>query len=387
LETEEKTRRLSAAVRPISHHLSRHLSMYIERILLSPSDLAQRAELLASRGLSVPGGGAFKSDVILGLFEDLPGGERLVATGSLIGHTIQGAAVRKELEGRGLTAELTTLLLRHAAGAGIWHLFLFTKPREAPRFAGLGFRPLAATDSAALLEWGRPGIEEFIMGLMEARDHAARRAGLSAGGLGATPPVTGPGPAALVVNCNPFTLGHRYLIERAAAASERLYVLVVREERSEFPFEVRFRLVKEGVSDLENVVVLSGGEYCVSAATFPSYFTREEEFASVHAALDLSIFASRIAPALSVKKRFVGTEPFSPVTNIYNETMKDLLPRYGIEVEELRRLEIGGEPVSASRVRALLREGRMEEAKAIVPPCTRRWLASPEAVPVLERLR
>jgi [citrate (pro-3S)-lyase] ligase len=191
----------------------------------------------------------------------------------------------------------------------------------------------------------------------------------------------------VVVNCNPFTVGHRYLVERAAAASERLYVLVVREDRSEFPFEVRFRLVREGVSDLENVVVLSGGEYCVSAATFPSYFTREEELASVHAALDLTIFAARIAPALSVKKRFVGTEPFSPVTNIYNETMKDLLPRWGIEVEEVKRLEIDGEPVSASRVRALLREGQMEKVKALVPPSTWRWFASPEAVPILERLR
>jgi [citrate (pro-3S)-lyase] ligase len=182
-------------------------------------------------------------------------------------------------------------------------------------------------------------------------------------------------------------LGHRYLVERAAAASERLYVLVVREDRSEFPFEVRFRLVEEGVSDLENVTVLSGGDYCVSAATFPSYFTGEEEFASVHAELDLTIFATRIAPALSIKKRFVGTEPFSPVTNVYNETMKRLLPRYGIAVEETPRLEIGGEPVSASRVRALLGQGRMEDAATLIPPSTRRWLLSPESAPVLERLR
>ena len=362
--------------------------MYAERTLLLPSDLAQRAELLASRGLSVPGGDtclASASDVVLGLFEDSPGGDRLAATGSLIGHTLQGIAVREELEGQGLTSKLLSLLLRRAADSEIWHLFLFTKPQETPRFSELGFRLIAATGSAALLEWGRPGIEEFLQSLSRTAESSPHPA---VGGLGASPPVMGPGPTALVVvNCNPFTLGHRYLIERAAANSHRLCVLVVQEDRSEFPFETRFRLVKEGVSDLANVTVLSGGEYCVSAATFPSYFTRREELASAHAVLDLTIFAARVAPALSVKKRFVGTEPFSPVTNVYNETMKDLLPRYGIEVEELERLEIEGEPVSASRVRYLLREGRMEEAKALVPVCTRRWLASSEAAQVLERLR
>jgi [citrate (pro-3S)-lyase] ligase len=374
--------------------------MYAERILLSPSDLAQRTELLASRGLSVPEGeisasdasvsgasvsGASVSaasasgDVILGLFEDdSSGSARLVATGSLIGQVIQGVAVREEFEGQGATSELLSLLLRYAADAGRWRLFLFTKPREAPRFAALGFRLVAAADSSALMEWGRPGIEEFLQNLR----HNAEIFSSSCGGSG----VQGPA-GCVVVNCNPFTLGHRYLIETAANVSEKLYVIVVREDRSEFPFEVRFRLVREGVSGLNNVVVLNGGEYCISSATFPSYFTRREELAVTHASLDLTIFATRVAPALSVKKRFVGTEPFSPVTRTYNETMKFLLPQHGIEVEELPRLEIQGEPVSASRVRGLLREGRMKEAKALVPPPTRLWLDLPEAVQVLDRLR
>jgi [citrate (pro-3S)-lyase] ligase len=132
--------------------------MYAERILLSPSDLAQRTELLASRGLSVPegeisaSGASASNDVILGLFENASSGSaRLVATGSLIGQVIQGVAVREEFEGQGATSELLSLLLRYAADAGRWHLFLFTKPREAPRFAALGFRPVAAADSSALM--------------------------------------------------------------------------------------------------------------------------------------------------------------------------------------------------------------------------------------------
>ncbi|MDR1579198.1 MAG: [citrate (pro-3S)-lyase] ligase, partial [Synergistaceae bacterium] len=159
--------------------------------------------------------------------------------------------------------------------------------------------------------------------------------------------------------------------------------LVVKEDVSEFPFDVRFRLVSEGVSDIGNVVVASGGDYAVSGATFPSYFTREEDLASAHAELDLEIFASRIAPVLRVTRRFVGEEPFSGVTRVYNSTMKRILPPRGIEVTELKRLEIRGEPVSASRVRRLLGEGRIKEARELAPPCTQFFFDTPEFEPVL----
>ncbi|MDR1378262.1 MAG: GNAT family N-acetyltransferase [Synergistaceae bacterium] len=383
--------------------------MSSERVLRAPSDFKQRAELLASRGLSVPGG----EDVVLGLFDE----ELLVATGSLVGRVIEGVAVKKEREGQGLTSELLSFLLRYASDAGIWNLFLFTKPTEALRFVDLGFRFVASTDSAALLEWGRPGIEEFLKNLalqssgrfsdrfedqfedrfkdqfkdrfedqFEENGEKTSRRGERSFSCNC---------GCVVANCNPFTRGHRYLIETASLVSERLYVIVVEDpggvvnaaNRPAFPFEVRFRLVREGVKDLRNVFVLSGGEYVISAATFPSYFTGEKDVAFVHAALDLEIFATRIAPALSITRRFVGTEPFSPVTNIYNETMKRLLPRHGIAVEELERIQVGGTAVSASRVRALLRKGSVEDARELVPPCTWRFLDSSEAEPVLRKLR
>ncbi|GHS95375.1 citrate (pro-3S)-lyase] ligase [Synergistales bacterium] len=336
--------------------------MYAERVIVSASDIKQRAELLASRGLSVPGG----ESVIIGLFDD----ERLVATGSLVGNILEGFAVREELEGQGLTSELLSVLLQYAADSDIWRLFLFTKPKEASRFADLGFSLVAKTEGSALLEWGSPKIENFLDGITRrARSKDA---------------------SCVVVNCNPFTLGHQYLIKTAASAlkeDESLYIIVIEDPAGQnakrgFPFDVRFRLVKEGVTEclgeklMDKVVILSGGEYVISAATFPSYFTRVEEFASVHAALDLEIFARRIAPALSITKRFVGSEPFSAVTNIYNETMKRVLPGYGVSVEELERLEVSGMPVSASRVRALLAEGKIELARELVPPTTWRYIAS-----------
>ncbi|MDR2137712.1 MAG: [citrate (pro-3S)-lyase] ligase [Synergistaceae bacterium] len=364
--------------------------MYAERVLRTPPDFEQRAALLASRGLSAPGG----EDLVLGLFDE----DRLVATGSLVGRIIEGVAVKEELEGQGLTSKLLSLVLKHASDAGIWNLFLFTKRVEVPRFMDLGFRSVASTDSAALLEWGRPGVREFLNDLtFQARNRFEKeqfekelfeKEQVAKGTLERG---RERGFGCIVANCNPFTRGHRYLIETASSTSERLYVIVVEDpegvRRPVFPFEVRFRLVSEGVQDLRNVLVLRGGEYVISAATFPSYFTQEKEVASVHATLDLEVFASRIAPALSITKRFVGTEPFSPVTNIYNETMKRLLPQHGIAVEELDRMQIDGAPVSASRVRALLAKGDIESARGLVPLCTWRYLNSPEATPVLEKLR
>jgi [citrate (pro-3S)-lyase] ligase len=335
--------------------------IYHERVLTSKSDLEERERVLVSRGLSAPG----NEDVIYGLF-DCDG--RLAATGSLVRDVIQGVAVREGYDGCGLTAKILTALLRHAAERGLWHLFLFAKTDAAPRFESAGFRTVASAASSSLLEWGRPGIEEFQAGLSET-------AGSWTGGT-----------SCVVVNCNPFTLGHRYLIEQAASASEILYALVVKEDASEFPFDVRFRLVTEGVSDIGNVRVASGGDYAVSRATFPSYFTRGEDLAYAHAELDLEIFASRIAPALRVTRRFVGEEPFSGVTRVYNATMKRFLPPRGIQVTELKRLEIMGEPVSASRVRRFLGEGRVEKAHALVPPCTRAFFETPEFEPILKSI-
>ncbi|MDR3164699.1 MAG: [citrate (pro-3S)-lyase] ligase [Synergistaceae bacterium] len=338
--------------------------MYYERVLTSKSDLKQREYILASRGLRAPG----SEDIIYGLFDSC---DRLAATGSLVRNIIQGVAVREEYDGEGLTAKILTLILRHASERGLRHLFLFTTANSAPRFASLGFRTVGATASSALLEWGRPGMEEFLAGLAELAETA---------GSGICDA------SCVVVNCNPFTLGHRYLIEQAAAASGRLYALVVKEDISEFPFDVRLRLVSEGVSDIGNVIVASGGDYAVSGATFPSYFTREEDLASAHAELDLEIFASKIAPVLRVTRRFAGEEPFSGITRVYNQIMKRVLPPRGIQVTELKRLEIRGEPVSASRVRRFLGEGRIEEARELVPSRTRFFFETPEFESVLKSI-
>lgn len=352
-----------------------------ERVLRGHSELEARARLIESRGLSLPEG----ADLILGLFEN----DTLIATGTLVGPVLQGIAVADGMEGEGAAAAIVSALIRRALERGHEQLYLFTSAKESQRFEALGFAPIASTAShgggqgVALLEWGPRGVGTWVKKLELVSAGKPRGAG------------------AVVVNCNPFTLGHRALIEYAASKTPWLYVLVVEEDRSLFPFKVRLELVRKGTADISNVTVLAGGPYVISSATFPTYFIRspkrEGEGAGataveLHAALDLVLFRRYIAPALGVTDRFVGSEPYCATTSAYNRMMGEILPARDGEgapllVHEMPRLEKDGSPVSASTVRNLIRNGEIDKVKAIVPGTTWDWLMSPEALPVLERIR
>ncbi|MCI5936080.1 MAG: adenylyltransferase/cytidyltransferase family protein [Lachnospiraceae bacterium] len=181
----------------------------------------------------------------------------------------------------------------------------------------------------------------------------------------------------IVMNCNPFTLGHRYLIETAAAQCDKLYIFVVEEDKSIFPFEDRLKLVKEGVRDLENVTVLHSGNFIISALTFPGYFNKSvDNNVSVDTSDDLTLFARYIAPTLGITVRFAGEEPIDYITRQYNETMKEILPKYGMEFIEIPRKVMGESVISASRVRKLLKEDNFEEIRKIVPETTFDYLVN-----------
>ena len=331
--------------------------MYTERDIY---DLREITPLLAKCGLTLNG----ETDCTLGLYD----GEDLAATGSIRDRVVQMVAVDPERQGEGLAARVVSALLSRAYHEGWLPLSLFTKIAAVPTFQELGFRLVAqAPPYAALLELGSPNIEDFCRDLQR-----HRRPGTA---------------AALVMNCNPFTLGHQYLAERAAEAAETVYLFVVEEDRSVFPFAHRLELVRRGTAHLPNVTVIPGGRYLISSLTFPSYFTKEEHLARAHASLDAAIFRDRIAPALDISRRFVGTEPLSPVTAVYNQVLRETLAGSGVELTELPRRELDGAPVSASRVRSLLAAGRGKAVRELVPPSTWAYLQSPEAAPVLERLR
>jgi [citrate (pro-3S)-lyase] ligase len=178
---------------------------------------------------------------------------------------------------------------------------------------------------------------------------------------------------AVVMNCNPFTLGHRYLIEKASAECGFLYVFVVEEDKSEYSFKDRVALVRKGVSDIGSVKVLPSGKFIISTLTLPEYFEKSKKI-TIDATYDIETFASHIAPVLNISKRFAGDEPTCYITQQYNQAMKDILPKHGIEFIVFQRKEFNGIPVSASTVRELIKNGKYEDIKNLVPESTYEFL-------------
>lgn len=183
------------------------------------------------------------------------------------------------------------------------------------------------------------------------------------------------------MNCNPFTLGHRYLIEQAAKQVERLFVMVVREDCSLFAYAERKAMVEQGVAHLENVTVIDGSEYAISQATFPTYFLKRlDDAADTQMLLDLDLFHRHIAPALGATVRFVGTEPTDQLTRRYNQLMHEVLA----DVRETARLEKKGNAVSASRVRKAMEQGDMSTIRQLVPPTTLPYIIAHLATQALQ---
>lgn len=297
-------------------------------------------------------------------------GESIAGTGSLSGPVLKCIAVDPAYQGLGVAAAIVSRLVIEAYDRGRKHLFVYTKPENEPLFVSLGFFCVERMPPEVVLLEDKPrGFADYLSELRK-----ERRKGAVIGSA--------------VVNCNPFTLGHRYLLETAASRCDVLHVFVVQEDRSVFPAEVRYRLVREGTREIKNLVLHRGGSYIISAATFPSYFLKEPgAVMDTHARFDVTLFGGRIAPELGINRRFVGEEPYCRVTNRYNEIMAEQLPRYGITVEIIPRLERAGAAVSASAVRRELAAGNLEAVRELVPPATWEFLASEEARSIIEALR
>ena len=301
----------------------------------------------------------------------LYGDDTLVATGSFAGKVIRNVAVAPDLQGEGLLAKVVGHLLRVMAERGRYHYFVFTKPAAVAQFVGIGFAEIARVEPvAALLEMGIFSVGKYCRELQRQTAHLLAQ-----------------GRAALVVNCNPFTYGHREVIARAAAENAAVIVFVVTADLSLFPFDVRFRLVQEGVQDLKNVAVVAGGDYIISSATFPGYFTRGEETVFAQTRLDATVFGRHIAPALEISARYVGEEPYCGVTDRYNEALREILPPLGVQVKIIPRLATDGDVISASKVREMIRSGDWPGVSRMVPDSTYHYLRSAEAAGVVERIR
>lgn len=324
----------------------------------------------------------------------------MIAGGGLKGNVIKCVAVDDAHKGEAIANTLISHLIAHANEEGHSNVMLFTKPKNRQLFESLSFRLLAEAPEAVLMETGIGGLNNMVEQLkkikeegevckenyQECKEEEKTNLDITTPqhlNPSAPQPLTTTTPlrGVVVMNCNPFTLGHRYLIEQAAKQVERLFVMVVREDCSLFAYAERKAMVEQGVAHLKNVTVIDGSEYAISQATFPTYFLKRlDDAADTQMLLDLDLFRRHIAPALGATVRFVGTEPTDRLTRRYNQLMHEVLA----DVRETARLEKEGNAVSASRVRKAMEQGDMSTIRQLVPPTTLPYIIARLATQALQ---
>lgn len=313
-------------------------------------------------------------DYTCGMYDDEM---HIIATGSCFGNTLRCFAVSHEHQGEGLMNSIVSHLIEFQFSRGNTHLFLYTKCNSAKFFGDLGFYEIARIDGQIVfMENRKTGFQNYLRTF--AKDALPE-------GLTAETPTRKI--AALVMNANPFTLGHQYLIEKAATENDLLHLFIVSEDASLVPFKIRKQLVMKGTAHLKNICYHDSGPYIISNATFPSYFQKDENAViESHAMLDLTVF-TQIAKVLGITRRYVGEEPTSLVTGIYNRIMSEKLPEQGIECIVVPRKTCEDTPISASNVRLALQNGDYDILSKLIPQTTLDYFKSPEAIPVIERIR
>lgn len=280
--------------------------------------------------------------------------QQIIATGSIAGNILKYIAIAPQYQAAGSMFNIViSYLINQASFLGKFHLFVFTKPQYVKSFEYVGFKLLAEVKNGAVLENGTPNIDIYIKDLPHVDDQKQKKI------------------AAIVANANPFTLGHRYLIETASHENDVVYVFVVSQNASLFTYKERFELVKKGTQDLQNVMVVPGKEYMVSYATFPAYFLKDDQnVGRYQAQLDAMLFKKKIAPPLNITCRYLGSEPYSKTTDVYNEELLKILPPQ-VQVKIIKRMRNKDEKIiTATKVREAIANNDFTIIKSLVPSTT-----------------
>lgn len=327
-------------------------NLVVTRLFIDDKKTKTQAEdFCASNGLKMG-----EADYYCGVFD----GDRMLAGGGFSGNVIKYVAVDKSARSLNLTGVIVSHLREELTCRGEKNIFVYTKISNKEIFENLAFYTLGVSEDAVLLESHPRGIKNFCKKLEEFKGDGKI--------------------SAIVMNANPFTLGHRYLVQKARQSSDRVFVFVVETDKSAVRFSHRKALVEQGLSDFDDVTVLDGGDYIVSQATFPNYFLKERMLVDKNCAqIDADVFGRFIAPALNITQRFVGTEPTDAVTADYNLQLKTVLKKYAVDLVEIDRLKYDGETVSASAVRRKLGENDFEAIRKIVPKSTFEFLKSDQS--------
>ncbi len=295
--------------------------------------------------------------------------EKIIATGSIAGNVLKCMAVDEEYQGLGLSNKIISKLIEEQAMRGRNHLFIFTKQIYKEQMRDFGFDEVVSIeDKVILLDNNILSIKKYTDNINLEINKKIKDLSLNKENIKIS---------SIVMNANPFTKGHRHLVEYASSQSDLVLVFVVKENKSRFSFDIRMACVKQGLEDIENIIVCEGGEYIISNSTFPSYFLKEQKIINdTYAKLDATIFAEYIAKNLNIKKRFLGDEPIDLATKNYNENIEEIFAKYFIDVEIIPRKKNKDNIISASSFRKILddktlsKEDKTKKLEEIAPKTT-----------------
>lgn len=329
---------------------------YQMRDCTSAKELEQVKLLLEDQGLRFED----KVTYTIGYYDQ----DQLIATGSLYENVIKMIAIDQKYQGENLTSVILTSLVQKLEQQGITKYFLFTTPKNKHIFESFSLSLIIENEEIVLFE---NNVDTIVETLTSIKNKLNLKTGQT---------------AAIVMNCNPVTYGHLYLIRTCSEQNDHVIIFLVEENRSIFPFDVRFKLLSKATKIYKNVHILPSTQYIISRATFPTYFMKELNDASMaFMKIDIAIFVKYFMPIFSIDKRYVGDEPLDPTTNAYNETMRLIIKERLVVIKRLKHDE---SVVSASLVRKMAKHHDFVALKEVVPNATYKFLKSPKGMALFD---
>ncbi len=303
------------------------------------------------------------STYTLGVFDHA----KLIGTGTIYKNVIKLVAIDKDYREENILSKIITKLIKELIKRKVYKYFVFTTPDNIHAFKPFGFSLISQTKNVAYLENDFYPITDRLTEIAETLPHKQNTR------------------AAIVMNCNPITNGHLYLIEKTSKQNDDVIIFLVEENKSMFTFEIRKKLVEDATKHLQNVYVIGSTEYTISSITFPSYFVKDlTDGAELQMELDVQVFKDYFMPIFKIDKRYVGTEPMDFFTKSYNDTLEKTLNNNLVVVD---RLFFKKQVVSATLVRKYFKERKFNLIKPMVPESTFTFLKSEEAQDILLWIR
>lgn len=270
----------------------------------------------------------------------------IIATASKYKNVFKMIAVDINYQSNNYVATLISELINISYQEEYYHYFIFTKKIYSYIFETLGFKMISSYKEIALFEKGNISFINYLDNIK----YKIRKEFENIGSI--------------VMNANPFTYGHKHLVDTALKKVDYLIVFVIEEDNSYFSFKTRFEIVQHALSNYNNVLVVKSGPYIISNATFPTYFLKENsDVNEYYTNIDINLYI-KIMQYLNINYRFVGSEPIDIVTNYYNNQLKIALKEKLVIID---RVKINNNIVSASLVRQYLKDNKYKLIKDMVP--------------------